>query len=498
VYVRFRDPWGNTSDAVSDTIIFDTTAPTNASAVTTTPTTGSVCVSFTPGTDAHSGFASTRAMRAAGTAPTSCAAGTLAWESTGSTGCDTGVTDGTVYGYRLCTVDAAGNRSTGTTFTETPRPETTAPTGTVSAQGGATWTRSRSVTLALSASDESGVSTACASEASTCTSYATYAATRSFSLGTAQGTHTVNVWFKDAWGNVSSPPASDSIGLDSVAPVVGTINATGSDSRVDLSWSGFTDATSGIASYTLVGSTTTTPSCSGTPLYSGSDTSFAHTALTNGTEWSYALCAVDSAGNTSAVVRASARPAPEYTLPTGTFTLADGASWTATRSVTATLAATDDTAVTSMCLSSSASCTAWVSYASTVTATLPTGSGTKTVNAWFRDTWGNVSAMASDTIGLDVTAPTNGTVTATAGSGEVALSWSGFADAHSGLVSYRVAGSTAAPANCSTESTLLWSGTDTSWTDTGRPAGTMRYYRVCAVDAVGNVSSGATKSATPL
>jgi len=43
--------------------------------------------------------------------------------------------------------------------------------------------------------------------------------------------------------------------------------------------------------------------------------------------------------------------------------------------------------------------------------TLPAGDGTKTVYAWYKDAAGNVSPTASDTILLDQTAPTDGTLT---------------------------------------------------------------------------------------
>src|SRR5439155_21658268 len=74
-------------------------------------------------------------------------------------------------------------------------------------------------------------------------------------------------------------------------------------SQVALSWTGFTDAGSGLATtnpYKLFSSTTDFPaSCTGTPLFSGSQTSFTHSSLTNGTTYFYRLCATDNAGNRS-------------------------------------------------------------------------------------------------------------------------------------------------------------------------------------------------------
>jgi hypothetical protein len=136
-----------------------------------------------------------------------------------------------------------------------------------------------------------------------------------------------------------------------------------------------------------------------------------------------------------------------------------------------------------------------------VASTLASGDGTQTVYAWYKDAAGNVSATASDSIRLDQTAPSNGTLTASAGSGQVSLSWAGFADGGSGLAStnrYKLVFSTGGSPNAAcTTGTQLLLGTGTSYTHTGLTGGTARSYRVCASDAAGNTSTGATASATP-
>jgi hypothetical protein len=43
----------------------------------------------------------------------------------------------------------------------------------------------------------------------------------------------------------------------------------------------------------------------------------------------------------------------------------------------------------------------------------------------------------------------------------------------------------------------LYTGTGTTFTHTGLPGGTVRNYRVCAIDRVGNRSSGAMVRVTP-
>src|SRR3989338_1191928 len=87
------------------------------------------------------------------------------------------------------------------------------------------------------------------------------------------------------------------VGSDTTAPTDGTLSATAGNTQVSLSWSGFSDS-GGIASYKLVYSTGSSPSCStGTQIYSGTSTSYTHTGLTNGTTYYYCVCATDNAGN---------------------------------------------------------------------------------------------------------------------------------------------------------------------------------------------------------
>src|SRR6185436_6611128 len=179
--------------------------------------------------------------------------------------------------------------------------------------------------------------------------------------------------------------------------------------------------------------------------------------------------------------------APVDPAPAGTITLAGGAKYTKTAAVTATLAVTTGTA-TQMCLSQSTTCTSWVAAAGSATVTLATGDGAKTVRAWWKNAAGTVSAAASASITLDTSAPVDGTITGSGTGYTAKLSWSGFTDAGSGLASYRLMIASAAPAaGCS--GTPTWEGTDTSYTKTFSTAGTY-YVRLCARDALGNMSQG--------
>jgi subtilisin family serine protease len=497
VYAFYKDAWDNVSAAVTDDIGLDGTAPTNGT-VSATPSSGQVALSWSGFADATSGVASYVVVQSAtGVAPSSCS-GVAAWSGTSTTATMTGLTNGTTYGWRVCARDAAGNQSTGATITGRPAPEYDPPVGTISLDAGAAWANRTTVTATLAATDASTVTQACLSNTLSCTNWFTMTSSRSWTLPGTQGAATVYAFFKDQWGNVSSA-VSDDISLDTLAPVNGTLTATPSDAQVTLSWSGFSDAGSGLSRYLVVQSLGTTgpTNCNGATVWVGSSSPAVLPGLTNGTTYTWRVCAEDVAGVRSTGVTATSRPAPEFTPPTGTIVLNNGDAWTRTATVTATLSATDASGVTHACLSSTATCSSWFPYTTSRAFTLTGTSGTKTVNAFFKDTYGNVSVAVADTIGLDTTLPTNGTVTATAGAQQVGLSWSGFADAHSGLASYLVVQATGATAPSNCNGVPVWSGSGTSATVAGLAGGTTYAFRVCAVDVAGNKSAGATRSAVP-
>jgi predicted CxxxxCH...CXXCH cytochrome family protein len=130
----------------------------------------------------------------------------------------------------------------------------------------------------------------------------------------------------------------------------------------------------------------------------------------------------------------------------------------------------------------------------------PTGlSGALTINMRATSSGGTGTGTAINRT-VDSTAPTDGTLTATGGDTQVSLSWTAATDGESGLATtntYRLVYDTAGtPADCNA-GTQIYQGTATSYTHTGLTNGTTYYYRVCATDAVGNESAGATASATP-
>jgi len=208
-------------------------------------------------------------------------------------------------------VNPGGARSTSVTIGSLQLPvqqagDTTPPVGSIGFAGGLTVTRNTAVTLALSASDAAGVAAACVSNTASCNAWAAYAATRSWTLAATPGSQVVRAWFRDPAGNVSAP-ASASIVYDPTPPVGGNLAATAARTSVALSWGGFSDPLSGVASYTLVYARGSPPaSCgAGTRLYAGSATSGAAPGLAAGTTYGFRVCATDKAGNVSAGVAKS-------------------------------------------------------------------------------------------------------------------------------------------------------------------------------------------------
>lgn len=373
--------------------------------------------------------------------------------------------------------------------------DTAPPTGTVVINAGATATRTTAVTLAITASDPSGLGQMCITNTGTCTTFEAFATTKAWTLTSGNGNKTVTVVLRDKLGNTTtttSPKAT--ILLDTTLPTNGTATATARNASLALAWSGFGDAGSGIASYRVVAAvgTTAPATCTGAAVYAGSTAAFTATGLANGTPVSYRVCALDAAGNLSTGATVTGTP-HEVTPPTGTIVINGGAPTTRTLAVNLALAATDDTQVAQMCVTTEATCTAFVAYAAAKTYTLPAGDGLRTLRVWYRDSWGNTSAPASATIRVDTIAPTGGVLSATSSPARINLRWTAAADAGSGLASYRLVGAVGStvPATACTTGATLYTGAATSFTHAVNSAA-MWSYRLCVVDVAGNVSAGTT------
>ena len=494
VRVWLRDAWGNTTQPLIATIWLDATPPVNGT-VTVDKLAGALALSWSGFSDASIGIAGYRVVGGGATAPASCATGTIVYQGLETEHLAAGLIDGKTYAYRVCAIDGAGWMSTGVAVTGIPAPEFVPPTGAMTINGGNPWTSATAVTLAIAASDESGLAQMCVSNATTCTAWTAFSPTKSWALTAGTGAKTVRVWLRDIYQNTTVAPVSASINLDATNPVDGKVAVDRGDGQIGMSFTGFSDANSGIAGYRVVSGATMSPaSCAvGTLLTSGADPGFTHTGLTNGSTYFYRVCAIDVSGRVSTGVALSAVPAPELAPPTGTVTINGGATMVAGLNVTLTLEASDASGVAKMCISNTAACTAWKPYATTSAWTLAAGSGPHTVYVSYADIYTNASKPpVTAAIYADATLPVNGLLKATPGAGSMQLTWSGFSDAHSGIAGYKlVAAPTAPPATCKA-GTVIHQGPGNAFLHGGLTAGAKWGYRICAFDVAGSFSTGVT------
>lgn len=298
VRVIVVDAAGNQS-SVSDEIRLDTTPP-SGSVLRAVPSNNQVALTWTAASDAGSGVASYRVLFATNAAP-SCSTGTQIYSGIALKFTHTGLQNGSVYGYRVCPSDVAGNMGSGSITTARPAPEFNAPTGTITIAGGGAYVRSPAVTLTISATDPGGVPSMCLSNTTTCGRWETFVTGKNWTLPTSNGTASVYAWFKDGYGNVSAAPVKASAVVDTAAPIGGSLTTTSGIRSASLKWSAASD-NQALAGYKLVYSPgrTAPASCNaGGVAYSGSALVYTHTNLTAGAVYSYRLCAFDKAGNTN-------------------------------------------------------------------------------------------------------------------------------------------------------------------------------------------------------
>jgi len=522
VSVWYKDTSGNVSaDPAIATITLDTKAPLNGT-LTPIQLAGSLIqLDWTGFNDATSGIASYRLVRGTTLPATSCNGSAIATPATADTSyTDVGLTQGMKYYYRLCAVDNAGNVSTGAT---TPAvmaiPEVTKPSGSVSInQGNYTSKAAVKLNLIVNTAD-ANVAAYCISNTNTCTKWTklrpsvppplSLSAIPWTLAGGADGNRTVSVQYMDVWGNVSDP-ASATITLDTKAPLNGALTPTQlAGNQIQLAWAGFSDATSGIASYKIVrGTTLPAASCTGSAIATPAtaDTTFTDTAdLQQGKKYYYRLCALDNVGNVSTGATTPAVMAiPEVTKPSGKVSINQG-NYTSKAAVELNLTVnTAGADVAAYCISNTNTCTKWTKLNPSVPPPLSISAkpwnlaagadGNRTVSVRYMDVWGNESDLTSASTTLDKASPVNGSLTINPAT--FTLSWNGFSDATSGIASYVLVRDTNSYPVCSAVSPApIYSGLKTSFRDSrNTKSGTTYFYRVCAVDNAGNMSTGATAS----
>ena len=180
-------------------------------------------------------------------------------------------------------------------------------------------------------------------------------------------------------------------------------------------------------------------------------------------------------------------------------------SWASDNPIEITINCNDDRSgisSTKYCIDTVNSCSPSTSYTVPVEISCASGNDcTQYIRYYSKDNVNNTSINYSTRVRQDRKPPTDGTLTAEPDDQEISLSWSAASDSGSGLAAantYKLVFSTSdfPDANCSSGS-QIYLGTGNSYLHTGLTNDIPYYYRVCAYDAVGNISIGATDSGIP-
>ena len=154
-----------------------------------------------------------------------------------------------------------------------------------------------------------------------------------------------------------------------------SISPGASNTTFDLSWSGFTDTQSGVAKYGLVFSTSGIPHAAPRLFTRARKRALAMRTL----KWARPIITASAPLTTPATSPPERRRAkkvlPEYTPPTGSVVINNGDPYTKSAKVTLAISADDNggSGLSQMCISNTATCKAWIPYA--------------TGKAWTLDNW---------------------------------------------------------------------------------------------------------------
>ncbi|MBE3137916.1 MAG: PGF-pre-PGF domain-containing protein [Thermoplasmata archaeon] len=398
------------------------------------------------------------------------------------------VSDGT---YRIKVSDeASGDPSHEATETATVVVDNAAPTGAaVTINNGDTYTNSTSVTLTLTATDESNKKMRFKNNASW-SDWEDFQSSKSWTLRTVDGTRTVYYQVKDLAENLATA-VTDTITLDTVKPSNVTVTITGGgDTPTTYSNSvsvtlaiTAADATSGLYQMLIANDVTFTGSSWETYSTSKSWT------LTSGDGVKTVYLKVkDNTGLIADVVSDSITL--DTTAPTSlSISIESGQSYTNTSLVDLSLSATG---AAKMQFSRNGTFNStWETYATTRVWGLSSGDGTKTLHFRVKDNAGNIATAVNDTIILDTAAPTFSSVS----SGSVSqtgatITWTTNEIATSQVL-YGL--TTSYGSHTTLDSTKV---TSHSQAITGLSAGSTYHYKVASIDSAGNNGSSTDSTFT--
>ncbi len=197
-----RDRMGNVSERLSDPILFDRTAPDNG-VLEGDVEQGAFTVRWSDYRELGSGMAGYRVAYALERAPDDCLGGEgVTLRDVGlSTSFHAAELAGTRYGVRVCGVDLAGNVGGGRTINLRLPREFIPPV--MHGLTGPSCTATRSVTLNINATDDSGVTRMCVNEGAGCTAWLPFDPNPVITLSATPGTKRVVAMVRDEHGNES-------------------------------------------------------------------------------------------------------------------------------------------------------------------------------------------------------------------------------------------------------------------------------------------------------
>ena len=549
-YVWFLDKKGNLSDTGSDSIIYDVTSPASTSlsidtgniATNSQNVTLSLTASDAIGVTGHYSSESATTPDLSDSRWTSVSSAT-AYSGTANFTMSSGEGTKTVYAWFR---DFAGNISVANN--DTIILDQTAPTGSVSINGGASSTTSSSVTLTLTATDGIGVTGYYVSNSSSTPTISTsgwtsissttsFSGSASLTLSSSCGTSYAYVWFRDTAGNVSSR-YSDSITLDTSCLYSFEDGSIPSEfSTSSPSWS-ISSSSAYSGNYSIRSGSGSNSSCieitkvgSGTVSFYykvQSDSYYdylyfyvndSRQASLNASSWTKYSKYLSSGGTLKwcfnddyyddreyAFLDYISIPSRDTNSPSGSVSINSGDSYTDSYYVTLSISAKDDEGVTGYYASTSSSTPSgsdygWTSITSTTSYSgsksyfyLGSSQGTRTVYVWFKDAAGNVSSPYSDSITYDSFSP-SGSITINNESNytryTTSISVTISATDSVGVTGYYVSTSSSSPSASASGWTAVSS--TTSYAITGSMSITSsygnRYVYAWFKDAAGNVSS---------
>lgn len=452
------DSLGNTEAVgAGSTFKVDSSAPSAPTATATTPTNTSIQVSWSGAADGGSGIVSYSVYEGAGVVATT--AGSSATIS---------VAAGSTHTYTVKATDEAGNVSNAsdpvtatTTGADTTPPITSASAVPSSPDGLASWyVTVPAVTLT---SNEPGTTFYRWDSGG----WSTYGS----AVTAGQGTHTLTYYSVDANSNTEAVGTGSTFKVDSIAPTAPTATATAPTSTsIQVSWSGATDAGSGITSYRVYEGAGLVATTAGSP---------ATISVVAGTTHTYTVKAVDAAGNVSGASNAVSATTPgiaPVTALTAAPAVADGPSGWYTSAPSVTL--TPDIAATTQYRWDGSGPGGFAAYGGALTP----AEGTHTLN-YFSFSSNATETVKTRTFKLDTQAPSvpGGVGTSGVTPSSATVSWSASTDSASGVAQYDVV-------NADTDA-VVSTVTGTSAAISGLSPSTTYHFAVVARDVVGHESA---------